>query len=253
MSDNRFKRSTAYKLSIKDITESNFFNEEMEDKKLSYAITPFGLKISRVRILGDVSYVKPRENESTGNVKSVYFVVNDGTEDIGVTAFLESQFNTRYYESIKIARDLQIGDLVDVIGRIRKREEKFSIIPEIIRKINDPNFELLRDLEKIHLKVLIKNNKLNQRKEISKIIEEETSIEDKNLDFEEDIEINSEISSDIEKILAIIEEQDEKDGVTIEKISTFTNINMDRLKRIIRELFEDGTIYEPKSGRYKKL
>jgi len=247
------KRSTAYKLNIKDITESDFFQEEMEDKKISYAVTSFGLKISRVRIYGDVSYVKPRENESTGNIKSVYFVVNDGTEDIGVNAFLESQYNARYYESIKISKDLKLGDSVDVIGRIRKREDKFSIIPEIIRRIEDPNLETLRELEKVHLKLLIKKKKFIPDRKSPEKVQEESKVEEKNIDFEEEEASTAENNDEIGKILAVIEEQDEEDGVTIEKISTITNIDMDRLRRIVRELFEDGTIYEPRAGKYKKL
>jgi len=224
----------------------------MEDKKLSYAVTSFGLRISRVRIFGDVSYIKPRESES-GSIKSVYFVVNDGTEDMGVTAFLESQYNTRYYESIKISKDLKVGDTVDVIGRLRKRDDKYSVLPEIIRKIEDPNLELLRDLETIHLKLIIKKKNLHKDDKPPKDIQTESQDKKKDLDIEEEESSNAELNDEIGKILSIIEEHDEENGVTIEKINTLTNIDIDRLRRIIKELFEDGTIYEPKAGRFKKL
>ena len=257
------KRSVAYKVSIEDIKNGDFFVENMQDKKISYVNTPFGLKVSRVRIFGDVIFVRSYKREDTGNVGSVYIGVNDGTESILVRAFLESQYNIKYVESIKIAQELEVGNMVDVIGRVRKRENDIYINPEIIRKIENPNFETLRELEKIYLKLMFKKEKEKPQSsgvKIEKRDDQERFEVDLN-DIEEELEaetsiilsVSGESDDTITKILSLIEKIDEGDGVSIKEISTYTNIGTDKLESILKVLFEDGTIYEPKKGRFRKL
>ena len=257
------KRSIAYKMNIEDIKNGDFFIENIQDKKISYINTPFNLKVSRVRIFGDVVFIRSYKKEDTGNVGSVYIGVNDGTESILVRAFLESQYNTKYLESIKIAKDLEVGDMVDIVGRVRKRENDIYINPEIIRKIENPNFETLRELEKIYLKLMFKKQKEKPESSEVKVEkrDEEESFEVDLNDIEEDLEAESSINLSISgesddtitKILSLIEKIDEGNGVTIKEISTYTNISTDKLESILKVLFEDGTIYEPKKGRFRKL
>ncbi|NHI92573.1 MAG: hypothetical protein EAX96_08715 [Candidatus Lokiarchaeota archaeon] len=264
MNSNRFpKRSTAYKLNIEDIKAGDFYIENKEDKKISYIRTPFGLEVSRVRILGDVVFVRSYDDEATGNVKSVYLGINDGTESILVRAFLESQYNTKYLDSIQIAKELEVGNIVDIVGRVRKRENTIYINPEIIKKIEDPNFETLRELEKIYLKMIKKKDReAPSFKEVKfdlEVNQETQDLDMEDLEEYEDLETSLTLASSqesddsITKILSLIEKIDEGDGVTIEEISTYTNIDNDKLKSILKVLFEDGTIYEPKSGRFRKL
>ncbi|MHA1783883.1 MAG: hypothetical protein ACTSVY_07630 [Candidatus Helarchaeota archaeon] len=264
MNSRRFpKRSTAYKLSIEDIKGGDYFVEKRQDREISYIVTPFGLKVNRVRILGDVILIRKYPEESQDNPKSIYLRINDGTEDILVRVYLQSQFNNKYLESIKIAKDLEKGNLVDVIGRIRKKEDNIYIVPEIIKKVEDPNIETLRDLEKTYLKLKWKKNKLAREEKPVTLNEPASSnVQDVSEDdFEDKLEAEltytaSKSGIDGEKInsiLSLIEKLDEGEGVSIEEISTYTNIDKNKLEKTIRQLFEDGTIYERKSGRYKIL
>ena len=50
------KRSTAYKLNIEEIVKGKFFQEENEDRKITYIQTQLGLKVNIFCVLGDVNF-----------------------------------------------------------------------------------------------------------------------------------------------------------------------------------------------------
>lgn len=128
-------------------------------KKRSYLTTPFGLIVNRARVLGIIIEIKIfRQDQTEGNMEGTkkdycYLVVDDGTETIRIKVWGDD------INKYKLP-DLKIGDDVDIIGKIRNFNDEIYIMPEIIRKISDPNLELLRELEKIELKKLFKNKKI---------------------------------------------------------------------------------------------
>ncbi|MFX0136239.1 MAG: hypothetical protein ACFFDN_21545 [Candidatus Hodarchaeota archaeon] len=94
-----------------------------------------------------------------------YLIIDDGTETIRIKVWGD---DIRKYK----VEDLNIGDNVDIIGRVREYNDEIFIMPEIISKISDPNWELLRELEKIELKKLFKNKKIVNTIATPKIPEE---------------------------------------------------------------------------------
>ncbi|MFX1451372.1 MAG: OB-fold nucleic acid binding domain-containing protein [Promethearchaeota archaeon] len=153
-STQRYKKETAYKLSIIDIVNGKFV--KVENK--SFVITPFGLNINRARIFGiivDKRIFIQNQRENIEDVKKDYgyFIIDDGTETIRIKVWGDD------IEKHNL-EDLNIGETVDIIGRVREYNEEIFIMPEIINKIEDPNWELLRELEIIELKKLYKTKKI---------------------------------------------------------------------------------------------
>ncbi len=185
-STQKFKKETAYKLSISDIVRGKFIKIDNR----SYVTTPFGLNINRVRILGiimDIKIFKQDQNEENIDVTKkdyAYLVIDDGTETIRIKAWGVD------INQLKIP-DLNIGDNIDVIGKVREYNEEIFIMPEIIHMIKDPNWELLRELEKLKLIKLFKNKKIVNLIDLPKIQGENSAISSstdekisKNVDFE---------------------------------------------------------------------
>src|SRR3989337_1213915 len=97
----------------------------------SYVLTNLGRRLSRVKIMGLVvdKFLAPDERYAT-------MTLDDSTETIRCKSFV----------NVKIINDLNNGDLVDIIGKIREYNGEIYVMPEIVTKI-DSNFETLRILE----------------------------------------------------------------------------------------------------------
>jgi hypothetical protein len=81
-------------------------------------------------------------------------------------------------------RKFSVGHIVDVVGRPRKKDNNLSLWIEIIRKIEEPNYVLLRDAE------IIKRIKSGDIQEIGVDNNDETNEISKEIDvnnlFEDD-------------------------------------------------------------------
>ena len=171
-----------------------------------------GRKVRRVRILGKV------ENINVGEILSFYV---DGV-------------NVKYFEDKPVY--IKEGDIVDVIGRPRTFNGDKYLMAEII-KVRDEKWIKLRDLEiKKTRKYLLENAEL-------------ADDEDKEEEFEEDIEIEN-LDSEVikEKILSLIEKFGE---ITFEELSGMVKLSEEDLEKYLSELIESGEILEPIPGVYK--
>jgi len=124
------KRLTAIKTDIKSIVDGKYIKAEGFES--NYVITKNGLKISRARILATVMNKFVTEDDKYG-----FIVLDDETETI----------RAKVFKNTKILKDLEIGDLVDVVGKIKEYDDELYLAPEIIKKIQDPNFLILRKAE----------------------------------------------------------------------------------------------------------
>ena len=131
------QRMTAKKVRIYDIINGKWVKKEGMEP--SYVETNYGDQLSRVRIMGTIVSKFIAED---GNFASI--TVDDATDTIRAKTF----------KTIKPVDTVEIGDIVDVIGKVREYNEEIYLIPEIILKMTDPNMELLRKLE---VKASLKN------------------------------------------------------------------------------------------------
>lgn len=239
------KRLTAKKVRISDIVNGRYFSGSRENMTPSYVITPFGQKISRVNL---VATVTEKFESDDGMYSSI--TLDDGTDGIRVKTF---------GDGTKILNKINLGDLVLVIGKIKEYAGELYVNAEIVRKV-EPNYEILRKLEI-----------LNDLIEWKKIVEEIKNLEQKlpedelvkyvkkfGLDREalqivlENLKVEKEIDYK-PKILKLIDELDEGNGVEISKILELSDLPENVIEKAINELLASGDIYEPFVGRIKRI
>jgi RPA family protein len=241
------RRFAAVRVNIKDILNSRFIKKEGMEP--SYALTDIGMKVGKAKIVGAVvdKFVSEDGNYST-------ITINDETGNIRVKAFKED---------VSILDNIDIGDLVVAVGKIREYAEEIYIIPNFVRKLNDPNLFLLHKLE------ALKNFK--EQKEIFDVV---NSQKDGFADLEElknymlkEYMMDEERLDSILEFLALNDKKIEKDykpliiekikeldkgkGVELAKLTEKLDIPIEALSDAINELLEDGICYEPYPGLIK--
>ncbi len=125
------QRETAKIKQVKDLFKGEF--KESKDINTPNKIETEKDSYSRVNILATIEDTYMNSEETYGSIQ-----VTDNTATIRVKAFDET---TEYLE------DLEKGDLVKVIGKVRKDEDGRFILGEIIKPIQNPEYAELRKLE----------------------------------------------------------------------------------------------------------
>jgi len=211
----QIKRHTAYKVRIKDIIDSKYIKGEGEwsPNYLEVGI----LEVSRVNLMGVLV-----SNQTEQNYHNM--LIDDGTGRITVRSF----------EDIK--NDVNVGDIVLVIGRPREYGNERYIVPEIIKKVEDNGWMELRKLELKTDEVTVENNELQE------IVDEDTPVEEENL---------AEVSDPTTNIFEIIKKKDSGDGADMQEI--IDTCNVENCEGIIKNLLETGEVFEIKLGKLKVL
>ncbi len=235
------ERQTAKKVRIWDVMNGTF--EKKEGFEPSFVKTQSGEEISRARILGTVVSIFIAED---GNYASV--TIDDGTDTIRLKVF----------KTTKPLDSLETGDVVDVIGKVREYEGETYVIPEIARKTEDPNFELLRRLELVHkekgmkkAKDFLEKNRGKDREELKKEFEKEglekqwaeTSLTGGKEGKEKSV-LKREILQAIES---------SPDGIVYSELAKRVKAKETDLESAIDELLNDGICYEPSPGKIRKI
>jgi len=240
------KRLPAKKVRIFNLVNGKFFPGNKEEMKPSYLITPLGEKISRVNLVGSVTdkFLSEDENYST-------ITLDDGSQAIRVKSFKEK---------VGLLKNIELGDLVLVIGKLKEFNEEVYVNTEIINKIEDPNYESLRKLE--ILDELIPQKKMVEeikglRNELS---EEElkSHVKQKFYLDEECLRVILEFKQleDIDykpKILELMKNLDKGEGVEIGKLLELCNLPESVVENSINDLLSSGILYEPKPAVLKKV
>ncbi|MFH1977917.1 MAG: OB-fold nucleic acid binding domain-containing protein [Candidatus Aenigmatarchaeota archaeon] len=204
------ERVTTRKTRIADITAGQWVKKEGFEP--SFIITKEGHKISRARILATIVSKFTAEDGNFGSI-----TLDDTTDTIRAKTF----------KTVKPLEGLDIGTLVDVIGKIKEYNGEIYVIPEIIRKIDDPNFLTLRILE-------TKSNRSESTEE-----KEESVV---------DPEEKNDLRMDIIKII-----ENSKDGATFKDIIKNVKAEESQIESVINELLSEGVCYEPTPGKIKKI
>lgn len=234
------KRIPAKKVRIIDILEGRFFYGSKEEMKPSYLITPLGQKFSRVSLIGTVVDKFVSDNYSS-------ITLDDGTGVVRVKTFRES---TSLLESI------EPGDLVITIGKVKEYNGERYVNGEVVRKVNDPNYETLMKLEilsEIIQKKEIATRIVELASEMSKEELENYVKENYGMDAETlNVILESKEAIDYKpKILKLIENLDEGNGAEIGKIFELSKLPENVIENTLDELMNKGYIYEPVAGHLK--
>ena len=171
-------------------------------------------RISRANIIGTV-VLKQDEDQNYENI-----ILDDGSGKISIRSFGKDDF----------FRKINIGDVVLLIGRPRQFGSEKYIVPEILRKIENKKWIDVRKLE------------LGKEGEITSDVKE---------DVIKEVEIEDIEKSPNSRILQLVREFDSGNGADIDEV--ISKSNMKEAEKIIKNLLEEGEIFEIKSGKFKIL
>lgn len=246
------KRLTAKKAGISEITKGKFVRKPGFES--NYVLTQLGRKLTRVRVLGLVV-----DKFISDEISYSAITIDDSSDTI----------RCKLFGAAKIFNNIESGNLVDAMGKVREHSGEIYISPEIVTKITDPNFETLRMME---LALIIKNQKdkimklremkkkTSDIKELKILAEDAMSEEDAESIIEAEGMIEEALSKKIEQpkdpkeiIMKIIAESDQKDGIDYQLILAKSGLPESVVDTAIQKLLEGGILFEPRAGKLKSL
>jgi len=234
------KREPAIKLRIKDILTGRFFPADKEKMKPSYILTTYGIKASRVNIIATITDKFINEDESY-----ISFILDDGSGAIKAKAFRDT---------VKMIKNLEIGDRTIVIGKIRAWNDELYINIEVARKVEDPNYEIYRKLELIkeilpYRRIVLELRNMREKMSYDEFIREAKKrfgLEEPYLEVllgggEEEKDYKAEV-------LKVLRELDTGNGVDVISLFEIIKIPAQTLDNILTELMSEGKIEEIEAG-----
>jgi len=211
MAEQEIKRQTAYKCTISTLNKGVFVKKQGWES--NYLMTEYG-DFSRVSIIAVI--VGKDENGVT---------LDDGS----------GQISGRVFERVEQLENLNIGNLVLVIGRPREFNNAIYITIEIIKSI-DNGWIAYRQKELILIK------KIREMTDLPKI-EKKT--------LEPEIVENVSTLSSKDKMTRLIKDLDKGEGATIEDVIRFSKVANG--EELISDMMMRGEVYESKAGHIKLL
>jgi RPA family protein len=227
------KRNTAYKLWISDLLNGNLVNGT--DGVTANFFRVHNNDIHRVNLVGNVVF---KYNISDGNYGSV--TVDDGSGSIRLKAWRE---DTAIFENVNV------GDMVLVIGRPRSFNNEVYINPEMIKVLKDPNWELVRKLEL-----------LKEYGPPSKAAEAIEAVDELSYEAPKPVAQNSYVEEEVvedisetlrQKILTIIESNSEEKGLEISTLIKISGLDEKQVESTVNDLLSEGEVFEPRKGFLK--
>jgi hypothetical protein len=260
------RRATAARVAIRDITEGTLIANAEGNV---VGVDTFLGQISRVNLIATVidRFEATRDQETEQGRGFATITLDDGSGVIRVKMWGN--------QTEKMA-NIQLGDLVLVIGKVRTFQGETYINGEVIRRLEDPNWEMVRLLELINIRrnphVLKEQFGLPQVEGAPTPVDSETVQSQTTLQpgvwqtadttlrqppqkpqegkAEEPIVVSSEVRR---KILQIIEEHDAEGGARFEQIlETIGAASEEEVEQVLIDLLSEGLVYEPEIHRYKR-
>lgn len=220
-------RSVASKVSIKDIVDGEFVRGDSRWEP-NCILTPLMEEVSRIRVLGNVVSRYVDEDERYASIG-----LDDGSDTISARVF---------QDGVPLLHEVKLGDIVDVVGKVKEYEDERYINLESVWRVDDPNWGLVRRLE-----LLLKKKRPEGKGAVGDLVR------DKEGKKEEEVE-EEVVSDDLKTlVLGLIEKLDEGEGIKYADLLKESKLAEEKLEEVLNELMGDGEIYEPKIGRFKKV
>lgn len=228
------QRLTAKKVRVSDIMSGKWVKREGMEP--SFVVTDQGEKVSRARLMGTIVQTFMAEDGNFGSV-----TLDDGSDTIRAKTF----------KTVKPLDSFNVGDNVDLIGKVREYNGELYVIPETVTRLQDPNMELLRRLELIkkarELKGRPPEATTEEQSEGVRVSQETGSPAEKDAP-EKKKEDNSELRKEILDVIGA-----EPDGIEYGKILEKVKAEEAVVESVINEILAEGICYEPTPGKVKKI
>lgn len=224
-------RNTAHKIWISDLLTGTY-GKGQEQFDAGYIETR-GKKISRVNLICGVVDKFSGNNYAT-------ISLDDGSGVIQLKA---------WNENTVLFLDVEVGDLVLTIGKIKQYNNSVYVTPEVVRKLDNPLWLKLRKLEltkeygeaKRVESLDLRNNETSSKQEsddnVMNVVEEKVG----------NFGVNSR-----EIIMGLVESLDRGDGVELNEIITKSRLGDAGLK-VVTDLVNDGQIFELHKGKFRVM
>ena len=250
MSETRtYEFSPAIRCWVKHLVEGRY---NAKEKSL---FTIFGA-LKRVRLVATITnkeeFVSKRMNDINSPTEEIStnlrFELDDGT---GIISAVKWDVDIEKY------KDLNTGDLVDLLGRVGYFNEKAQISSiNFIKKIIDPNYILLREAE------VIKKIKSGNIQEIPPDEGGDSEMDEDSFfdNLSDDIEIDklfgegepSKVDTIKEEIFSTIYEYSQDgNGISLEELQSRLQIPENKLRTYINDLVMESRIYPTEENIYQ--
>jgi len=244
-------RQVAKLSTTKELNSGKYFQREGFEP--NFLLTPNGRRLSRARVVATVVDMFQNDDETYGSI-----TLDDGNDTIQV----------KFFNELHVMDDFRNGDIIEVVGKVREYQGEIYLNGEILNA-QQPEKEMLHQLR--HAKSLEEwkqiRETVKQLKESGKSQDEiekemagklnENEVDAVMQSFGESFS-KSETEEDREnlerEVLEAVEKLDEGEGADYSEIlEEVEEANEDQLEDTINALLSDGTCYEPKPGKIKKL
>ena len=210
-------RLTAYKIWIASLINSPYVNNPGEFAPNYIRVN--GKEISRVNIIATVvnKYISDDANYVT-------IIVDDGSSQIRVKSWREDTL---------LLKEINVGDTILLIARIKNYQNEVYLLPEIVKKVN-PNWELVRKLELLKGYGKVKIEQVTKIKEEIIPNAETTKIE----------EITFTSTNLRNELLNLIEKNEDKSGIILDEMKLELHKEVTEIYNILEELIKEGQVYQ---------
>jgi hypothetical protein len=231
----------AYKLKIEDLVRGEY-KRSADGAEPSYLLTPWDDHITRARVMGTVVDKFIREDKSYGTLR-----LDDGSGTIRVRAWGD--------DTSRLDR-FNVGDVVDVIGRVREFEGEVYLTPELMFPVEDLNWELVRELEiiKSRKKALASGVKPRLPAKFEPLTLSVEMPTPAKVDFEEPEPPLPEVPDELkDRVFLAVKEGEGEEGISADEIRAKTNVSAPEVENALRILLVERKIFEPSAGKFKSV
>jgi hypothetical protein len=222
------KRQIAYKVRISEILGGSYVKEE--GWQPNYILMGDGRKISRINLIAAV--ISLQREDSTSSV-----IVDDGTGEILLRSF----------EGFLELKEITVGDVVNIIGKPREFGQEKYILPEVMKRLQNPGWIGVRNLELSGPSHNADNAKVIKAP-VQEIRAEERVVEEV---VDGAKSIGPEKITPFQRIYSLIKELDSGEGADMSEVAKKSGLS--NAEEILAELLKEGEIFEIRRGRVKVL
>ncbi len=226
--EQQIERQTANRIWISSINNGKYVKQEQEFAPNYVEIN--GKKISRINLIATVV-----QKTETDEAKFSSITLDDGSAQIRAKV---------WGEDTRIMKEINVSDLVLVIGKLREYQQEMYIVPEIVKKVSSKwlilrNLELYKEYgkpEKLSIKMM--SQSVSERKEENKLEVQE-----------EKITRNQEQTR--QKLISKIEELDKGEGAEVSEVLSKSGLNEESAEKILQSLILEGEVFNISSTKIK--